>query len=75
MKKILLPLLVLALLCMGLTAAAEGNDAITLEVNTGKIAVYAADDPYLAGLTDQADGEILPADDKYFDRKETGRET
>ena len=60
MKKILLPLLVLALLCMGLTAAAEGNDAITLEVNTGKIAVYAADDPYLAGLTDQADGEILP---------------
>ena len=60
MKRMLLPLLVLALLCMGLTAAAEGNDAITLEVNTGKIAVYAADDPYLAGLTDQADGEVLP---------------
>ena len=60
MKRMLLPLLVLALLCMGLTAAAEGNNAITLEVNTGKIAVYAADDPYLAGLTDQADGEVLP---------------
>ena len=50
MKKILLPLLVLALLCMSMAALSEGDEAITLEVNTAKLPVYAADDPYTAGF-------------------------
>ena len=39
MKKILIPLLVLALICIGLVAAAEENEAIRLEVNTRKLQV------------------------------------
>lgn len=59
MKKILVPLLVLALLCLGMTALAEGGDAITLELNTSKLPVYAAGDPYLDGLTEQTDLPVL----------------
>lgn len=57
MKKVLIPLLVLVMLCVGLTALAEGN-AITLELNTAKVSVYAADDPYLNGLV--AEGNTMP---------------
>ena len=56
MKKILIALLVLALLCVSLTALAE--DEITLQLNTSKVQVYAADDPYVKGLT--AEGGTLP---------------
>ena len=57
MKKILISLLVLLMLCMSMAALAEG-DAIQLELNTAKTPVYAADDPYLNGLV--ADGNTLP---------------
>ena len=62
MKKILIPLLVLALLCLSVCALAEGNDAIGLEVKTEKLPVYASDDPYPAelGLSEQAAEELLP---------------
>ena len=50
MKKILIPLLALVLLCVSLNALAEGSEAITLEVNTGKLPVYAADDSYTAAF-------------------------
>ena len=59
MKKILVPLLVLMLLCLSMTALAEGGDAITLELNTSKLPVYAAGDPYLEGLTEQTDLPVL----------------
>ena len=57
MKRILIPLLVLAMLCVSLAALAEG-EAVTLELNTAKLPVYAADDPNLDGLT--AGGGGLP---------------
>ena len=57
MKRILIPLLVLAMLCVSLAALAEG-EAVTLELNTAKLPVYAADDPNLDGLT--AGGGELP---------------
>ena len=62
MRKILIPLLVLALLCAGLCALAEGNEAIGLEVKTGKLPVYASGDPVPAqlGLSVQAGEEDLP---------------
>ena len=63
MKKILLPLLVLALLCMSMAALSEGDGALTLEVNTAKLPVYAADDPYVAGFrgdSDQTEENRLP---------------
>ena len=62
MKKIVLPLLVLALLCMSMAVLAEGNEGITLEVNTAKLPVYAADDPYLAGFRTETEpaGDALP---------------
>ena len=50
MKRILIALMVIAALCVGMAAAAEGNDAVTLEVNEAKLPVYAADDPYPAEL-------------------------
>ena len=55
MKKILIPLLVLAMLCVGLAALAE-EDAVTLELNTERLPVYEADDPRLDGLTAADDG-------------------
>jgi len=62
MRKILIPLLVLALFCVGICALAEGNEAISLEVRTGKLPVYASDDPAAAGLglSAGAAGENLP---------------
>ena len=62
MKKILIPLLVLALFCMGVTALAEGNEAITLEMNTARLPVYDADDPYpeKLGLAAQEGENALP---------------
>ena len=62
MKKILIPLLVLALFCIGAAALAEGDEAITLEMNTARLPIYAADDPYPAelGLTEQEGENALP---------------
>ena len=51
MKKILIPLLVLALICIGLAAAAEENEAIRLEVNTRKLQVYDRGTAMAAELT------------------------
>ncbi len=45
MKKILVPLLVLAMLMISMAALAEGNEAITVELNTARLPVYEADDP------------------------------
>ena len=50
MKKILIPLLVLAMLFMSAFALAEGEEVNGLSVNTAKLPVYAADDPAPAGL-------------------------
>ena len=58
MKKFLVPLLaMMLLLCLSLSATAEEN-AITLEVNTTRLPLYAADDPYVAQLR----GGAQPAD-------------
>ena len=57
MKKTIVLLLVLGLLCACMTVLAE-ESGITLEVNTARIPVYAADDPYLDGLA--AEGNTLP---------------
>ena len=55
MKKILIPLLAVMLICMSIGAPAEGQDeAVTVELNTANLPVYAADDPYLDGMTDPA---------------------
>ena len=51
MKKILIPLLVLALICIGLVAAAEENEAIRLEVNTRRLQVYDRGTAMAAELT------------------------
>lgn len=61
MRKILIPLLVLMLLCVSVAALADGND-IKLELNTVKLPVYEADDPYLAelGMTEQPEEDVLP---------------
>lgn len=50
MKKILIPLLALALLCAGLTALAEESGAVSVEVNAAKLPLYAAGDPWLDGM-------------------------
>ena len=54
MKRILVLLLAMAMLLTGVAALAE--DAITLELKTAKLPLYAADDPYLQGLTSAGDG-------------------
>ena len=61
MRKILIPLLVLMLLCVSAAALADGND-IKLELNTTKLPVYEADDPYLAelGMAEQPEEDVLP---------------
>ena len=56
MKKMLGLLLALAMLCVGFAALAEESEAVTLELNAAKLPVYAADDPYLSGLTSADDG-------------------
>ena len=63
MKKALISILVLMLLCMSLTALAEGDEAVTLEVKTENLPVYAADDAYAAGFragAEQAEANTLP---------------
>ena len=56
MKRFPAVILVLCLIAASVvTAPAEGN-AVTLELNTAKLPVYAADDPYLDGLTAADDG-------------------
>ena len=59
MKKILAAVLALALLCGSLYALAEDNGTVTVEVNTEKLPVYAAEDPFAAAFrtgTQQDDG-------------------
>jgi len=56
MKKMLSLLLALVMLCISLAALAEEGETVTLELNAGKLPVYAADDPYLNGLTSAGDG-------------------
>ncbi len=56
MKKMLSLLLALAVLCMSMAALAEEGEKVTLELNAAKLPVYAADDPYLNGLTSAGDG-------------------
>ena len=56
MKRILVLLLAAAMLLGSVAALAEGGDAITLELKTAKLPLYAADDPYLEGLTAAGDG-------------------
>ena len=56
MKKMLSLLLALAVLCMSMAALAEEGEKVTLELNTARLPVYAADDPYLNGLTSAGDG-------------------
>ena len=59
MKKILTAVLALALLCGSLYALAEDNGTVTVEVNTEKLPVYAAEDPFAAAFrtgTQQDDG-------------------
>lgn len=56
MKRILVLLLAMAMLLTGMAALAEGSDAITMELKTAKLPLYAADDPYLQGLTSAGDG-------------------
>ena len=63
MKKILVFLLAAVMFCMSLTALAEGNAAVTLEVDADRLPVYAADDPYPDAFRSgekQAEGETLP---------------
>lgn len=56
MKKILVLLLAMAMLLTSVAVLAEGSDAITMELKTAKLPLYAADDPYLEGLTSAGDG-------------------
>lgn len=58
MKRFVIPLLVLALLFVSLSALAE-EDAVTLELNTARLPLYAAGDPHLSGLTEQTDLPVL----------------
>ena len=50
MKKLLIPLFVLALVFTCVSAFADGDTAVTIELNKDKYPVYAADDPLLEGL-------------------------
>ena len=58
MKKGILLLLALALLCMGITALAEESEAVKLEVNTANLPVYEAGDPYLTGFVAEGDSTL-----------------
>ena len=59
MKRILVLLLALALLCESAFVLAEEGGAVTLELNTARLPVYAADDPFLSDLGAQSDS-VLP---------------
>ena len=50
MKKVLVSVLALVMLFTSLSVLAEGNEAITLEVNTARLTVYAADDANAAAF-------------------------
>ena len=61
MKKILIPLLVAAVLCICMAALAEGTETITVELNTERLPVYEADDPCLdVYRADGAEENTLP---------------
>ncbi len=48
-KKVLIPLLVLAILCVSLVAPAAG-ETVRLSLNTGRLMIYKADSSFLSGL-------------------------
>ena len=50
MKKVLVSVLALVMLFTSLSVLAEGNEAVTLEVNTARLTVYAADDANAAAF-------------------------
>ena len=50
MKKVLVSILALVMLFTSLSVLAEGNEAVTLEVNTARLTVYAADDANAAAF-------------------------
>ena len=60
MKKTLISILVLMLLCVSVNALAESSEAITLEVNTAKLPYYAADDAFAAGFRAGTAENTLP---------------
>ena len=60
MRKVLIPLLALVMLCAGISALAEGEPPISLELNTSKTPAFTADDPYLAGLLSETGDSTLP---------------
>ena len=61
MKKILIPLLMVVVLCISMAALAEGNETITIELNTDRLPVYEADDPCLdVYRADGAEENTLP---------------
>ena len=60
MRKILVPLLLLMLLCVSLAAPAGGEDAVTLQLDTAKLPVFEADDPLVSGLLAEQEGDALP---------------
>ncbi len=57
MKKLFIPLLALIALCLCVTALAEGDATVTLELRKEKLPVYSADDPYVGLFTTQQNGD------------------
>ena len=55
MRKIIVTLLALTLLCVCLPALAQGSDAITMEINAEKHPVFAADDPLLTDMLEETE--------------------
>ena len=60
MKKLLIPLLALTVLCLCAAALAEGEAAVNLELWKDKLPVYSEDDPYTGLFTVQS-GDPDPA--------------
>ena len=59
MKRILILLTALMLLCVGAAAAAGESADVTLEVRSERLPLHAADDPFLEGLV-STEGNTLP---------------
>lgn len=53
MRKILVPLLALMLICLSINAFADGDGTVNLDLNKDKLQVYSVSDPYVEGLLSQ----------------------
>lgn len=53
MRKILVPLLALMLICLSINAFADGNGTVNLDLNKDKLQIYSSSDPYVNGLLSQ----------------------